>query len=251
MRYKSTHFFFVFCCFFFFFCSDFFLRLWNSTRTPQIAVYHHHHHVVPTARSSLTLSFSLAVRPYHSSLGCILYRWARAHTHTHTHTHIYIYIYMCVCVCMCVCIPVYICVCVCVCVLFFSFFILFSVWWRRLWLLRNEMKSFCCLRFKVVKKWLRSSILWNLVGSLTEWVECSPMARETGVECQFESYQRFKRWYLMPTCLTLNTTRYELRVKWNNTGKGVALFPTPWYSSKWKRGLRITLDYYRQLYKLI
>ena len=34
----------------------------------------------------------------------------------------------------------------------------------------------------------------------------------------------------MPLCLTLSIIRYISRVKWCNPGKGVAPFPTPWWS---------------------
>ena len=44
-------------------------------------------------------------------------------------------------------------------------------------------------------------------------LECSPMARETWVQSQVESYQRLKKWYLMPPCLTLSIIRYGSRVK--------------------------------------
>ena len=44
------------------------------------------------------------------------------------------------------------------------------------------------------------------------WVESSPMARETGVQSQVESYQIFKKWYLITPCLTLNIIRYILRL---------------------------------------
>ena len=76
------------------------------------------------------------------------------------------------------------------------------------------------------------------------------MARETWVQSQVESYQRLKKWYLMPPCLTLSIIRYGSRVKWSNPGKGVAPFPTPWCSSYRKGSLRVTLDYGRQLYLL-
>ena len=36
---------------------------------------------------------------------------------------------------------------------------------------------------------------------------------KTGVQSQVESYQRLKKWYLMPPCLTLSIIRYESRVK--------------------------------------
>ena len=57
------------------------------------------------------------------------------------------------------------------------------------------------------------------------------MDRQTGVHIQVESYQRLKKWYLIPPCLTLSIIRYVSRVKWSNPGKGVASFPTPRCSS--------------------
>ena len=72
------------------------------------------------------------------------------------------------------------------------------------------------------------------------------MARETWVQSQIESYQRLKKWYLMPPCLKLSIIRYGSRVKWSNPGKGVAPFPTPWCSSYRIGSLRVTLDYGRQ-----
>ena len=61
------------------------------------------------------------------------------------------------------------------------------------------------------------------------------MARETWVQSQVESYQRLKKWYLMPPCLTLSIIRYGSRAKWSNPGKGVAPSPTPWCSKLSKR----------------
>ena len=61
------------------------------------------------------------------------------------------------------------------------------------------------------------------------------MARETWVQSQVESYQRLRKWYLMPPCLTLSIIRYGSRVKWSNPGKGVAPSPTPWCSKLSKR----------------
>ena len=81
-------------------------------------------------------------------------------------------------------------------------------------------------------------------------VECSPMVRETGVQSQIESYQRFLKWYLMRPGVTLSITRYVSRVKWSNPGKGVAPSPTLRCSSYWKGSLRVIFDYGRQLYLL-
>ena len=74
------------------------------------------------------------------------------------------------------------------------------------------------------------------------------MVWETSVQSQVESYQRSKKWYLMPPCLTLSNISYVSRVKWSNPEKRVAPFPTPWCSSYRKGSLRVTLDYGRQLY---
>ena len=65
-----------------------------------------------------------------------------------------------------------------------------------------------------------------------------------------ESYQRLKKWYLIPPCLTLSIIRYISRVKWSNPGEGVAPSSTPRCSSYWKGSHRFALDYSRQLYSL-
>ena len=59
------------------------------------------------------------------------------------------------------------------------------------------------------------------------------MVREIGFQSQVASYQRLLKWYLIPLWLTLS----DIRVKWSNSGKGVAVFPTPWCSSYWKGSL--------------
>ena len=41
----------------------------------------------------------------------------------------------------------------------------------------------------------------------------SPIAWETWVQSQVESYQRLKKWYLMLPCLALSIIRYGSRVK--------------------------------------
>ena len=74
------------------------------------------------------------------------------------------------------------------------------------------------------------------------------MAWETGVQSQVKSYQRLKKWYLMPPCLTLIIIRYRSRVKWSNPGKGLVPSTTPQCSSYWKGSLWVTLDYGQLLY---
>ena len=63
---------------------------------------------------------------------------------------------------------------------------------------------------------------------MSQWVECSSMVREIRVQSQVESYQKlFKKWHLIPPCLTLSFIRYVWRVKWSNQGKGVVPSPSP------------------------
>ena len=79
-------------------------------------------------------------------------------------------------------------------------------------------------------------------------LECSPMARETWVQSQVESYQRLKKMVLDASLL--NTQHYKVRIKGKveQFREGVAPSPTPWCSSYRKGSLRVTLDYGRQLY---
>ena len=77
------------------------------------------------------------------------------------------------------------------------------------------------------------------------------MVQETRVQSEIESYQRLKKWFLIPTFLTLSIIRYRSRVKWSNPGKGVASSPTPQCCSYWKRSLQVTLDLGHQLYVLL
>ena len=74
------------------------------------------------------------------------------------------------------------------------------------------------------------------------------MARETWIQSQVESYQRLKKCYLIPPCLTLSIIRYGSRIKWSNPGKRVAPSPTPWCSSYQKGSLWVILDYGCQFY---
>ena len=58
--------------------------------------------------------------------------------------------------------------------------------------------------------------------------------RKAWVQSQVESYERLKKWYLMPPCLILSTIRWGSRVKWSNPGNRVAPSSTTLCSSYWK-----------------
>ena len=77
---------------------------------------------------------------------------------------------------------------------------------------------------------------------------CSPKAQEAGVQFQVESYQRLKKWYLIPPFWTFSVIRCRSRVKWSNPKKGVGPSPTSRCRSYWKGSLRVPLDWGRQLY---
>ena len=79
---------------------------------------------------------------------------------------------------------------------------------------------------------------------ITKWLELSyteisvrQWSGETWVQSQVVSYQRLKKWFLIPPCLTLSNIRYVSRVKWSNPRKGVVPSPTPRCSSYWKGSL--------------
>ena len=56
-------------------------------------------------------------------------------------------------------------------------------------------------------------------------VECSTVARETGVQSLVKSYQRLEKWYLMPSSLTLSFINYGSRLKSNNSRKRTSVVP--------------------------
>ena len=112
---------------------------------------------------------------------------------------------------------------------------------------KNASKFENCMNCTVMFTFLRNCwgvLLRVVTGSLVKLVECSPIARETRVHSQVESYQM-----VLGTSL-LNTQHYKVRikVKWSNWGKGVTPSPTPWCSSYRKESLRVTLVYGHQLY---
>ena len=79
-------------------------------------------------------------------------------------------------------------------------------------------------------------------------IVCSPMARETGVQSQVESYQRLKKCYLISPCLTQH---YKVRIKGKveqSKERSSALFETPWPIWYRKGNLWVAVDDGRQLY---
>ena len=103
-----------------------------------------------------------------------------------------------------------------------------------LWLVL--IMDFWCIWKKQFRTFLGST-------AIGQFVECSVMVRESGVQSQVESYLGLKKWYFMPPCLTLSIIRSGSRVKWSNPGNGVAPFPTHQCSSYWKGSLWVILDW--------
>ena len=63
------------------------------------------------------------------------------------------------------------------------------------------------------------------VGSVCQW------SGRPGFNPRSRHTKDFKKWYLIPPCLTLSNIRYVSRIKWSNPGKGGAPSPTPQCSS--------------------
>ena len=74
--------------------------------------------------------------------------------------------------------------------------------------------------------WSYNCLLSIIISYLKPYNKLLLMARETWVQSQVESYQRLKKWYLMPPRWTLSIIRLASRVKWSNPEKGVA--PSPY-----------------------
>ena len=93
------------------------------------------------------------------------------------------------------------------------------------------------IKFHFLSLWYDSTWDWTLVSqAIGEHSTTRPIAWL--VQSHVESYQRLKKWYLIPPCLILSIIRLGSRVKWNNPGNGVAPSPTPRCSSYWKGSLR-------------
>ena len=82
---------------------------------------------------------------------------------------------------------------------------------------------------------------------MVELVECSSIAREIWVQSQVEPYQRLKKWYSIPPCLTLSTQVHIKGKVEQSQGKSSALY-TPWCSSNWKGSLRVALANFTDIY---
>ena len=125
--------------------------------------------------------------------------------------------------------------------------------WAKTYIHQLGVDTWC--RLEDLLRVMHNRVGWRerFKGILTvkaSWVASSSMARETVVQSQVESYQKLKKWYLIPPCLTLSIIRYLPRVEWSNLGKGVAPSSTPWCSSYWKESLQVALNYSHQLYLL-
>ena len=83
------------------------------------------------------------------------------------------------------------------------------------------------------------------------WIESTPMAQETGVRSQVESYKRLKKWYLIPPCLTYSIIRYISRVKWSNLGKGVPPFSTTTIEKEAFGSVSTTICIYAYIYMYV
>ena len=82
----------------------------------------------------------------------------------------------------------------------------------------------------------------------THWLSSRVFDCGPGDRGSISGWVILKKWYLIPPCLTLSIIRFVSRVKWSNTGKGVASSSTPRCSSYWKGSFRLALDYGRKIH---
>ena len=80
----------------------------------------------------------------------------------------------------------------------------------------QSVNNFVFYSIKYVQFHAKGSVF---VGNFTAlcWVECSPMAQETGVQSQVKSYQNLKKRVLDATLL--NTQHYKVNIKGVIQGK--------------------------------
>ena len=62
-------------------------------------------------------------------------------------------------------------------------------------------------------------MIYTHTGPLELQLECLPIVQETWVQFQVKSYQKLKKGYLIPPCLTLTIIRYGSRVSRAIQGK--------------------------------
>ena len=104
-------------------------------------------------------------------------------------------------------------------------------------MLGNNLK-FCLIKFN----YLSLIILYRPIGRVFA------NGLENGGSIPGRVIPDSKKWYLIPSCLTLSNIRYISRVKWSNPGKGVVSSLTPWCSRYWKGSFRVAFDDGCQLY---
>ena len=111
-------------------------------------------------------------------------------------------------------------------------------WWWYVWVCVCVCQKFVlfCLVLQTIT--LQISIIYKIFDCFMTYRAIDlmsrvlPMVRQTGVQSQVESYQKLKKWYLIPPCLTLSIIRYSSSVKcgvwkflWRSVAKGKAVLP--------------------------
>ena len=126
--------------------------------------------------------------------------YTRAYTHTHTHIHLHIclcvHVCVCVCACVCLCLCVRACVCECMwmCFIFLSLFCLFlSTYFFNIILYAHTVFTHTYIYAHTNAPTRTHRHIYIMYFAIFIIKKCLLMARETGVQFQFESYQRLKK----------------------------------------------------------
>ena len=100
--------------------------------------------------------------------------------------------------------------------------------------------------YKISAKANENELVWMFLVEL--YVGMIVKVFAVMVQSQIESFQRLKKWYLMPSCLTLRIIRYRSRVKSSHPWNRVAPSATIWCSIYRKGRRRVIPDNSRLLY---
>ena len=113
-----------------------------------------------------------------------------------------------------------------------------TFWWNILLLFENVF-FFLHVSLYFASVSCTSSFFHRTIGQMSRVFANSSGDR---LQSKVESYQRLKKWDLIPLWLALSTIRWGSRVKWSKPGNGVAPSLTTRYSSYWIGTLCVTLN---------
>ena len=65
----------------------------------------------------------------------------------------------------------------------------------------------------------------NIINHYPNYITISPVAQETGVQFQVNSYERLKKWYLVMPCLKLSIYKVTIKGKVEQSKERTSVLP--------------------------